>query len=199
MLKRLHIPPMSRTDKLLSLALAGCFLAPHLAVWAMDEAAIRAAEGDKPAVEAAAVAPPVDCTPLVEAMEAVREAEQSDPYDETIPLDRELQAALREACKEHGVPISLALGLIEMESGFRTDAVSSEGAYGLCQLNPKYFPADLDPTENISAGVAWLGELLNRYEDTAAALTVYNAGRDTGSRRYAAAVLAAAERWEELQ
>lgn len=179
-------------------ACVGIFLAVNLAVWRMDTAAIRAAEGDKPPVEIVA-APQIDCTPLVEAVEAVREAEQADPYDETIPLDRELQTALREACKEHGVPISLALGLIEMESGFRTDAVSSEGAYGLCQLNPKYFPADLDPTENISAGVAWLGELLNRYEDTAAALTVYNAGRDTGSRRYAGAVLAAAERWEELQ
>lgn len=145
-----------------------------------------------PAVDAAAPELPcIDRTALVEAAKAV----QADPYDESIPLDRELQATLREACEANNVPLSLALGLIEEESHFQPDAVSSKGAYGLCQLNPKYFPTDLTPAENITAGVAWLGELLEQYEDTAEALRAYNLGYDDGDRQFADTVLAATEKW----
>lgn len=146
--------------------------------------------------------PPVEITweaPLEEPrlLEAVTLQLEPAPYREDVPLERELQAALWEACEENSVPVSLALGLIEEESHFQTDVVSGKGAYGLCQLNPRYFPADLDPAENISAGVAYLGELLERYGDTAAALRAYNLGWDDGDRVFADAVLAAAERWEE--
>lgn len=118
-----------------------------------------------------------------------------DPCDPSIPLPAELQEVLREACAEHGVPVPLALGVIQVESRFQPDAVSQEGCYGLMQLNPKYFPADLSPADNLRAGVEYLGQLLEEHGDTAAALTAYNAGHDTGSRTYAGAVLAAAEGW----
>ena len=65
------------------------------------------------------------------------------------------------------------------------------------QLNPRYFPADLPPEENIRVGVEYLGQLLARYSTVEAALTAYNAGHDTGKRGYANAVLAAAERWRD--
>lgn len=119
------------------------------------------------------------------------------PYDPAIPLPSELQAVLRDACAEHGVPVPLALGVIQVESCFQPDAVSPEGCYGLMQLNPKYFPAGLSPADNLRAGIEYLGRLLGEHGDPAAALTAYNAGHDTGSRTYAAAVLAAAEGWEE--
>lgn len=90
---------------------------------------------------------------------------------------------------------ALALGLIEEESGFDPEAVSARGAYGLCQLNPKYFPEGLSPAENIAAGVEWLGELLEVHGDPAAALRAYNLGYDDGDRLFSDAVLAAAERW----
>lgn len=137
-------------------------------------------------------AAPVNHPQLLEAIAA-----QLEPYREDIPLDRELQAALREACQASGVPMSLALGLIEVESGFRADAVGAADEYGLCQLNPKYFPADLTSSENIAAGVGYLGELMSRYETVESALTAYNAGSDTGDRTYANAVLAAAEKWRK--
>lgn len=186
------IPPLSQTDKLCLAVLAGAFLVPHLACWAMDEAAIRAAEAadEPPAITAAA--PAIDVTPLVEAVEVRRE----ELYWEEVPLDQACQTALQEACEEHSVPVWLALGVIQVESGFDPEAVSREGSYGLCQLNPKYFPGDLSPADNIRAGVAYLGQLLEKYDgDTAAALTSYNAGHDTGSRKYARAVLAASEKW----
>lgn len=118
-----------------------------------------------------------------------------DPYDSAIPLPAELQAVLREVCAEHGVPVPLALGVIQVESRFQPDAVSPEGCYGLMQLNPKYFPDKLPPADNLRAGVEYLGRLLGEHGDTAAALTAYNAGHDTGNRTYADAVLAAAEGW----
>lgn len=120
-----------------------------------------------------------------------------DPYDPAIPLSVELQAVLREACAEHGVPVELALSVIQVESNFQPEAVSPEGCYGLMQLNPKYFPAGLSPEDNLRAGIGHLGRLLERYGDVAAALTAYNAGYDTGGRTYAGAVLAAAEWWTD--
>ena len=84
------------------------FFAAHLIVWGMDEAAYRAAEADKPPVELTWEAP-LDQPQLLEAITLQLEPA---PYWEDVPLDRELQAVLWEACEEHGVPVSLALGLI---------------------------------------------------------------------------------------
>ena len=116
-------------------------------------------------------------------------------YDPAVPLAPELQAVLREACAEHGVPFSLALGLIEVESRFQVDADNGV-SYGLLQLNKKYFPDKLSPSDNIRAGIEYLGWILAQHGDTAAALTAYNCGHDTGARGYANAVLEAAGRWD---
>lgn len=184
--------PMSQTDKLCLVALAGVILTAALADWAMDAAAIWAAEMGKPQVEMVEIVPPIDCAPLVAAMEAVKE----DPYREDIPLSRELQAVLRESCEVNGVALCDALGLIEVESGFQVDAVSREGCFGLFQLNPKYYPSDLTPSENIQVGVAHLASQIKRYDgDIQAALRAYNKGYDDGDRRYTRDVLEASEKW----
>ena len=186
--------PLSHTEKLCLLALAGCFLAPNLAVWAMDTAAIRAAEADKPHVEAVTIAQPIDCAPLSEAI-AARKAEQEELFWKTVPLDAECLAALEEACEEHGVPICLVLGVIHEESRFDPEA-GNDISYGLMGLNKKYYPADLTPAENIRAGVAHRAGQIERYDgDIQAALCAYNLGYDDGDRRYARAVLDASEKW----
>lgn len=118
-------------------------------------------------------------------------------YHPGIPLSAELQAALHSACAEADVPEALALGVIEVESRFQPDAVSPAGCWGLMQLHPDYFPNSGDPADNLRCGVWHLRSLLERYRDTAAALTAYNAGYDTGNREYARAVLEAAGRWTE--
>lgn len=185
-------PPMSRTDRLCLAALATTFLFPHLALGAIDSAALRAAEKCKPKAEIIVTVPTIDCTALVEAAAAI----QADPYDESIPLDRELQTVLREACAANDVPLGLALGLIEVESAFQTDCISGKGCFGLFQLNQRYYPADLAPEENIQAGVEHLAAQLKRYKgDVPAALRAYNRGYDDGDRRYAKAVLDASEKW----
>lgn len=188
-------PPMSRTGKLCLVALAGCFLAPHLALWAMDAAAYRAAEADKPKVEAVTIAQPIDCTPLVEAIAARKEELEEEPFWQTVPLDEECRTALEEACEKHGVPICLALGVIHEESRFDPEA-GNDISYGLMGLNKKYYPSDLTPAENIRSGVAHLAGQIERYDgDIQAALRAYNLGYDDDDRRYARAVLDASEKW----
>lgn len=198
---KLYIPPMTRTDKLLLLALAGCFLAPHLAVWALDEAAYRAAE-DKPPVEIVEAAPAIDFTPLVDAVEEAIGAVQGNQYDEAIPLSPELQAVLRESCEASGVPFYIAVGVIDVESGFKADSKNGL-CVGLMQLNERYVKdyeeatgySIYTPEGNIRGGVWFLGELIRQYDgDFQAALTAYNAGSDTGDRVYALKVLAASEK-----
>lgn len=159
-----------------------------------------AAEAPKPSTGAAMAL--VEVLPAEES-EDPDEAEKIDEalleqgyYREDVPLDFELQDTLRTACEANGIPYEVGLGLIEVESNFRTGAVSPAGCYGLCQLNPRYFPADLNEGDNIRAGMGYLGHQLERYGgDLDAALTAYNAGHDTGKRTYANEVLAAAQRW----
>ena len=116
-------------------------------------------------------------------------------WREDVPLRPELQQVLLEACTENGVDPLVMLGLIETESGFRENAVSSTWDYGLCQLNHLYFDPAMTPEENLRTGVELLGRHLKTYGNICAALTAYHVGHDDGSRYYAAAVLEKAAAW----
>lgn len=118
--------------------------------------------------------------------------------EETAPAAEEDPAEPIEPAEAWETPLSESeLGLIEVESSFRRDAVNqTSGCYGYCQLNPAYFPSGLSPEDNIRTGISYLAEKLERYDEMGAGLTAYNAGYDTGNRGYAEKVLAAAERWE---
>ena len=135
-----------------------------------------------------------------EAVEVLKNDRQNDFYLSECKLSPELQKAVYAACNDTGIPISVALGLIEVESGFNPAAVNSQtGCYGLCQLHPKYFPSDLSPEENIATGIKHLANIYGNYDgNIEKALTVYNAGHDNGSRWYAKKVLQAAAKWEEI-
>ena len=168
----------------------------------MDEAdARRAAEretlnvAEPPAIVAPAFQP-VQTVYFEPDPEPEEPAAEMFTFREDVPLSAELQEVLWDACQEHKVEYALAMGLIETESSFNPEAVSCVGCYGLMQLNPDYFPADLSPAENIQYGVAFIAEKLDQYAgNVGAALTAYNAGHDTGNREYAENVMAAAERW----
>lgn len=116
-------------------------------------------------------------------------------WREDVPLRAELQAVLLEACTENGVDPLAMLGLIETESGFKEDIVSSSGDYGLCQLNHLYFDPAMTPEENLRAGIGLLGRHLKTYGNISSALTAYHVGHDDGSRYYAAAVIGKAIEW----
>ena len=88
--------------------------------------------------------------------------------------------------------------LIQVESGWKTDAVSDKGAQGLMQLMPKTAAMlgvedPFDPVQNIEGGVRYISDLTDKYRgDIEKALAAYNAGPtrvDSGnipevSRRY---------------
>ena len=97
--------------------------------------------------------------------------------------DRPYARLVEQAATRHGVDPGLVHALIEVESGYRADAVSSVGAMGLMQLMPRtarrYGVSDpLDPAANIDAGTQHLRALLDEFGPLyeLSALAAYNAG-----------------------
>lgn len=81
---------------------------------------------------------------------------------------------------EEGIDPDLFLRLIQQESSFNQDAVSSAGALGLAQLMPGT-AADLgvdpmDPEQNLRGGARYLKMLFDEFGDPRLALAGYNAG-----------------------
>ena len=96
---------------------------------------------------------------------------------------------VQQAADRHGVDPRFVHALIEVESGYRADAVSTAGAMGLMQLMPvtakRYGVADpLDPASNIEAGTRHLRALLDEFGPLFEldALAAYNAGESVVRR-----------------
>lgn len=193
---------MSKSDKLYGIAALSIILGVNLVVGAMDVAAQAPGHPifkmDKPAhraVQAVPLAETVGEDPDEDVKIMTALVEQGY-FNLDVPLPFALQDTLHTACERYGVPYHIALGLIETESRFDTEAVNQRtGCYGLCQLSPRFFPSGLSPAENIDAGIGYLGALLEKYGNISAALTAYHDGHDTGRRGYANTVLDAVERW----
>jgi hypothetical protein len=110
------------------------------------------------------------------------------PRTETVAVDtgrdsqRDFDGLIVEHARLNGVRPDLVRAVVEVESGFNPVAVSPKGALGLMQLMPataRQFGVvnPFDPTENVRAGVAYLRQLLDRYDnDERLALAAYNAG-----------------------
>lgn len=112
--------------------------------------------------------------PKASAVRATRfaAAERSRVYDDLIV----------EHARMHAVRPDLIRAVVQVESAFNPRARSPKGAMGLMQLMPataQQFGVNnpYDPTENVRAGVAYLRQLLDRYQDNEElALAAYNAG-----------------------
>jgi len=103
----------------------------------------------------------------------------------THPL--EYEETIRDAAAEHEVEPALVAAVIRTESGFDPDVESSQGAYGLMQIQPKTagfiserggITGDYQgPKTNIRMGTWYLSYLQNRYEgDERLVLAAYNSG-----------------------
>jgi soluble lytic murein transglycosylase-like protein len=87
-----------------------------------------------------------------------------------------------EHARLNGVRTNLVRAVIQVESRYNPGAVSPKGAIGLMQLMPATIQQfgvrnAFSPSENIRAGVAYLRQLLDRYDNNEElALAAYNAG-----------------------
>ncbi|HEY3174366.1 MAG TPA: lytic transglycosylase domain-containing protein [Candidatus Polarisedimenticolia bacterium] len=94
----------------------------------------------------------------------------------------ELVGLIADVSRRYEMDPSLITTVVGVESGFNHLAVSPKGARGLMQLMPttarQYGVRDVhDARENLEGGVAYLKDLLRRYNgDLKLALAAYNAG-----------------------
>ena len=157
---------------------------------------------DRPVmVSAVPAAPVVTVAPTV--AKVPEEPETPAWYIEDLPLDRELQKALWDACQEFEIDYALALAVVEQETNYQNLIGDGGASVGYFQIQPRWWGElmerigadDLtDPVDNFRTGCAVLQELLLRYDGSVAdALTAYNSGHP-GQSDYAEAVMEAINR-----
>lgn len=101
-------------------------------------------------------------------------------------FDREIQKFTYTTCKSYGVDYAVILAIIETESAYKSEAYGSSTDTGYMQIIPRFHEerterlnvTDLfDPKENITTGVDFIAELLEKYEGNyTKAITAYHWG-----------------------
>ena len=95
---------------------------------------------------------------------------------------REYDELITEHARLNAVRTDLVRAVVQVESAFNPFAQSTKGALGLMQLMPATIQRfgvknPFNPVENVRAGVAYLRQLLDRYDNNEQlALAAYNAG-----------------------
>lgn len=102
-----------------------------------------------------------------------------------VPMERDLQEFVFYLSTAYRIDYSLAMAIIEQESGFEKYAISETGDYGLMQINESNF-ADLtshfgidnflEPYSNVRAGMWMLSQLFRKYQTPEKVLMAYNMG-----------------------
>ena len=124
----------------------------------------------------------------------------------------ELQDIIDRCAEKYNVDNELIRAMIQVESGWNTDAVSNKGAQGLMQLMPRTAAMlgvndPFDPEQNIEGGVRYISDLTDKYRgDIEKALAAYNAGParvDSGnipevSRRYVKNIMSIYRKLREM-
>ncbi len=104
--------------------------------------------------------------------------------DERAPASTNTQydSLIQQAARDQGVDPALLKGLVQAESGFNPNSVSSVGAQGLTQLMPDTARGlgvtnSFDPLQNLEGGARFLAGALKRFGgNEQLALAAYNAG-----------------------
>lgn len=108
-----------------------------------------------------------------------------------VPMDEDLQEYIHYLSQGYDVKFSFVMAVIEHESSFKADTISSTNDFGLMQINKvnhKWLTANLgitdflDPYQNTKAGVHMLNDLFQKYEEPAKVLMAYNCG-ESGARK----------------
>lgn len=119
----------------------------------------------------------------------------------------EIADVVIEESKASRVSVPIILGVMSVESRFRTDAVSAAGARGLMQVMPavwsQYMESDElrgqtsrhNPALNVRVAVRYLGDLLRQYGDVRKALKAYGGFITKSPDKYVNAVMTKAEQY----
>ena len=151
------------------------------------------AESDKKATEnAESAVKSIEETPLViEAVITPQPESAAKPeelviryYD--VPLSEELQDHIFAECEYYDVDPTLIISIIKKESEFRDWVVGDKGrSYGLMQIQERWHEERMDklqvtdllnPYQNVTVGIDYLAELLDRNKGVEWALMAYNGG-----------------------
>jgi soluble lytic murein transglycosylase-like protein len=103
-------------------------------------------------------------------------------HRQTAPQKAHYKKLISDIATSHGMDPKVIKGIVQVESGYNPQALSSKGAMGLMQLMPETASAmgisnPWDPVQNITAGTKYFSRLLRRYQgDMMKALAAYNAG-----------------------
>ena len=96
--------------------------------------------------------------------------------------DGDWRSRISDLSEKYGMDENLVRAVIRMESGGKTDALSSKGAMGIMQLMPgtaKMLGVEdpYDPVQNLEGGIKYLSQMSDKYDgDLEKTLAAYNAG-----------------------
>ena len=145
-----------------------------------------------------------EVTECTESPEVIAEEEPAYIFFD-VPLSEDLQIHIFESCEEYDIDPAIIVAMACKESTYNASAIGDNGdSYGLLQIQPYWHYGRmvslgctdlLDPFQNVTVGVDFLCEQLNRYGgDMAKALTAYNQGHYNGTvTGYAYTILSIAE------
>ena len=154
---------------------------------------------------------------VVEPVEIIEEVEEPivvevvEPVYYDVPLDEDLQDHIFLECEARGIDPTLVISIINKESNFRESIRGDNGkSYGLMQIQKKWHVDRmeklsvtdlLNPYQNVTVGIDYLTELLDRDKGVEWALMAYNGGPSYANKleakgivsKYAKTVLAYSE------
>ncbi len=115
-------------------------------------------------------------------LEAAGQGRPNPSISDNTATPSRFESLIQQAAARYEVDPRLIKAVIQVESNFNPDAVSSAGAAGLMQLMPGTARGlgvsdPFDPQQNINGGARLLRRLLNAYDgNLPLALAAYNAG-----------------------
>lgn len=116
-----------------------------------------------------------------------------------VPLSEDLQDHIFKECEKHGIDPAIIVSMIKRESNYRAKVTGDSGqSYGLMQIQLKWHRDRmgklgvtdlLDPYQNVTVGIDYLAELIDRGKGVEWALMAYNGGPSYANRKVAAGVV----------
>jgi peptidoglycan DL-endopeptidase CwlO len=132
------------------------------------------------------IQPVADAGPVVAIRQVLPSASISSVVMGNVTVPAQYVGTVEQAASANGIPASLLAGLLQQESGFNPNAVSSAGAEGIAQFMPATAAGlgvdPYDPTSAINGAAQMLGSYTRQFGSYADALAAYNAGSSAVER-----------------